>query len=156
MGKDLKSLVLITVLFFGLYWNARNVFTKKWDYSAAMFNKMCFETPFKTYKNQVYKSIAINFHQTTFSLALLLLEIWSHKSFVNSFSESVKIAISYKCFVKQFEENGHLDLEIIKLEVSREIDKLYENKYNEYGEISKTLSNFQNDLSSFVINNNVY
>jgi len=155
-GIEIKDMAFFAVLFLGLYWNARSVFTKKWDYSAALFNKLCFDLPFRNYPNRESKLITINYTQTTLSLDLLTLEIWSHKSFYYTFLESIHNAIAYSVFLEDFKKNGgkKINLNYIESCIKAEYEKLFSKDITNHEEVRKYLNTFNSDLSDYVVNNN--
>lgn len=154
--KGLRDYALAIGLLFGLYWNARSVFTRKWDYSASLFNKLCFDVPFVKYKDVSTKRIAVHFHQSTLAIDLLVLEIWSHKSFLYCFREALELSVAYKCFAEFYEERGHINKDIILINIKKEIELLYSGKTIHYSYIKKILERYQGDLSDFVVNENVF
>lgn len=152
---DAKSFGLFIAIFFGLYWNARNVFTRKWDYSADLFNKLCFDLPFRNYQSKTAKLITINYTQSTLAIDLLMLEIWSHKSFNKTFREALFNAIAYNNFKNEYKKNPNtLDICEIKRKTTADYVMIFNKKANNYNYIKNIISSFQSDLSDYVVNNN--
>ncbi|MFG1482915.1 hypothetical protein ABMA79_05985 [Halobacteriovorax sp. HFRX-2_2] len=151
---DPKGYALFIAIFFGLYWNARNVFTRKWDYAANLFNKLCFDLPFKSYKSKTAKLITINYTQSTLAIDLMMLEIWSHKSFHKTFLETLFNAIAYSEFKSEYEKNpSSINICELKRIITKEYSNIFNKKVNKYKKIKDVISTFQSDLSDYVINN---
>lgn len=142
-------------IFFGLYWNARAVFTKKWDYAAGLFNKLCFELPFKSYSSLKEKRIAIHFLQVTLGIDLLLLEIWSHKSYYPCFREVLQVSILYQTFLESFSvTNSYINKDLILSLAVQNMDKIFSDEIQDHQKIVDILRIFQTDLSNYTINSN--